>query len=86
MQHLAEPSATWAEKQAYRLGVPGFPGPIDRWLISNSRMPRISHLSDYLMLEDPNSEYVTCFVERSCDSVSKFPSQFLKVAAEPSRD
>ena len=70
MQHLAPPSATYAEQQAYRLGIPGFPGHVDRWLIANSRSPQINHLSDYLMLRDPSSEYVTCFVERRCNNVS----------------
>lgn len=70
MQHLAPPSATCAEQQAYRLGVPGFPGSVDRWLIANARSPRINHLSDYLMLGDPSSEYVTCIVKRRCENVS----------------
>ena len=70
MQHLALPSATCAEQQAYHLGVPGFPGSIDQWLIANACSLWINHLGDYLMLRDPSSEYVTCIVKRHCENVS----------------
>ena len=77
MQHPGQPSATYAEQQAYHLGVPGFPSPIDRWLIANSRAPQINHLSDYLLLGDPSSEYVTCTVERGYETVSNLSSKSL---------
>jgi hypothetical protein len=57
------PSATYAERQAYRRDVLHLPGPIDRWLLSNIRSPRINFLQDYLMLADVKNEYVICTVE-----------------------
>lgn len=71
MQHLlAQPGATHTERQAYLQGVDGFPGPVDRWLIANSRTPRINFLDNYLMLDDPSCEYVTCIVEPRREIVS----------------
>jgi hypothetical protein len=49
-------------RKAYRQNVLNLPGPIDRWLITNARSPRISFLQDYLMIAPVASEYVTCVV------------------------
>jgi hypothetical protein len=63
------PDATYTERQAYRRNVLKLPGPVDRWLIANSRSPFISFLQDYLLLADVKQEYVDCFVESVCVSV-----------------
>ena len=70
---LPRPSSTYAEHQAYRLGVSRFPGPVDRWLIANSRMPHIDFLKDYLLLDCPGSEHVMCTVESCYEAVSYIP-------------
>jgi hypothetical protein len=59
------PSATEAERRAYRRDVLHLPGPVDRWLVSNIRSPRINFLHDYLLLipEDITDQYVICIVE-----------------------
>ena len=57
------PGATYAERQAYRRDVLHLPGPVDRWLLTNIRSPRIDFLKDYLMLTDVQYQYVTCIVE-----------------------
>jgi hypothetical protein len=59
------PSATEAERRAYRHDILHLPGPVDRWLVSNIRSPRINFLQDYLLLtpEDIADQYVTCIVE-----------------------
>jgi len=57
------PSATYAERQAYRRDVLHLPGPVDRWLLTNIRSPRIDFLKDYLMLADVKYQYVTCIAE-----------------------
>ena len=59
------PSATEPERQAYRRDVLHLPGPVDRWLVTNIRSPRINFLQDYLLLipEDIKNQYVTCIVE-----------------------
>lgn len=57
------PNMTYAERQAYRRDILNLPGPVDRWLIANSRSPRISFLRDYLLLTDVKREYVICFIE-----------------------
>jgi len=59
------PSATEAERRAYRQDVLHLPGPVDRWLVSNIRSPRINFLQDYLLLmpENIRDQYVTCVVE-----------------------
>ena len=44
------PSATEPERQAYRRDVLHLPGPVDRWLVTNIRSPRINFLQDYLLL------------------------------------
>lgn len=64
------PSSTYAEHQAYRLGVAGYPGPVDRWLISNSRSPRIDFLQNHLLLDNPKYEHVICTVEPRYEVVS----------------
>lgn len=63
------PDATYAERQAYRRDILKLPGPIDRWLIANSRSPHISFLRDYLLLADFKKESVDCCVESVCISV-----------------
>jgi|SRR5882762_1449901 hypothetical protein len=57
------PSATYAERQAYRRDVLHLPGPVDRWLLTNIRSPRIDFLQDYLMLVDVKNQYVACIAE-----------------------
>jgi hypothetical protein len=57
------PGATDVERKAYRRDVLHLPGPVDRWLLTNVRSPRIHFLRDYLMFVDGSSEYVTCTVE-----------------------
>jgi len=59
------PSATEAERRAYRRDVLHLPGPVDHWLVTNIRSPRINFLQDYLLLipEDIADQYVTCIVE-----------------------
>jgi hypothetical protein len=64
------PSATYAERQAYRRNVLRLPGPVDRWLLTNIRSPRINFLQDYLMFADAKYEYVTCIVEIESEVVS----------------
>lgn len=59
-------NATPLERHAYRRDVLKLPGPVDRWLIANSRSPYMSFLKDYLLLADVKQEYVTCFVEYVC--------------------
>jgi hypothetical protein len=51
------------ERTAYRRDVLKLPGPIDRWLTTNSRSPRIDFLEDYLMFSNPQGLYVVCVVE-----------------------
>jgi hypothetical protein len=63
------PSATYAERQAYRRDVLHLPGAIDRWLLANIQLPRINFLQDYLMLVDINNQYVTCIVEIESEEV-----------------
>ena len=82
MQHPAQPSATYAEQQAYHLGVPEFSGPIDQWLITNSHAPQINHLSNYFLLRDPSSKYVTCTVECHYETVSNLLFKSLSAVAE----
>lgn len=62
------PTTTFAERHNYR-EVHGLPGPIDKWLTTCSRSPRINFLQNYLMLEDPKVEYVDCLVECICEEV-----------------
>jgi hypothetical protein len=57
------PDATYAERQVYRRDVLRLPGPVDRWLTTNSRSPHMAFLQDYLLLADIRQEYVLCFVE-----------------------
>lgn len=71
--HPIPKDATYAEHKAYCEGVLKLPGPVDRWLTANSRCPRIGFLQDYLMLEEVQTEYVTCVVEREYPEVSAAP-------------
>jgi len=57
------------QRTAYRRDVLKLPGPVDRWLISNSRSPRVSFLSDYLMISDTREQYVVCVVEVESSSL-----------------
>ena len=68
--HPLRRDATYAERKMYRENVLKLPGPVDRWLTANSRMPRIMSLRDYLMLTEVQTEYVTCLVEREFVTVS----------------
>jgi hypothetical protein len=68
--HPLQQDATYAERKMYRENVLKLPGPVDRWLTANSRMPRIMSLRDYLMLTEVQTEYVTCLVEREFVTVS----------------
>jgi hypothetical protein len=63
------PNATYAERQAYRRDVLRLPGPVDRWLLTNIRSPRINFLQDYLMFADVKNEYVICTVEIESETV-----------------
>ena len=45
------------------------PGPVDRWLTTVSRSPRIDFLKDYLMLGNVVTERVLCLVELECIEV-----------------
>ncbi|KAF7974701.1 hypothetical protein HWV62_11483 [Athelia sp. TMB] len=57
------PSATYMEIQAYRRTL-GLPGPVDRWLLQNTRTTHIAFLADYLMLHDVHgASCVNCVVE-----------------------
>jgi hypothetical protein len=60
---IMNPFANPAERTAYRRDILNIPGPIDRWLTTNARSPRISFLQDYLMITAIASEYVVCIVE-----------------------
>jgi hypothetical protein len=60
---------TFAQRQEYRRVVLKLPGPVDRWLTTNSRSPRIDFLKDYLMFEDVRVEYIDCVVESVCVKV-----------------
>lgn len=60
----------YAQRQAYRRDVLNIPSPLDAWLLSNARSPRIAFLKVYLMLDDVEAEYVTCLVEMEHDIVS----------------
>jgi hypothetical protein len=68
--HPLSQDATYAERQMYRENVLKLPGPVDRWLTANSRMPRIMPLQDYFMFIELENEYVTCLVEREYVAVS----------------
>lgn len=63
-------NSTDAERQLYRRNTLKLPGPVDRWLTSNARMPNASSLADYFMWSDVKAEYVVCIVERICEEVS----------------
>jgi len=71
--HPISKDATYAERRAYREDVLKLPGPVDRWLTANSRCPRIGFLQNYLLLEEVQTEYVTCVVEREYVEVSATP-------------
>src|SRR5882762_5874785 len=63
------PNATYAKRQAYRRDVLHLPGPIDCWLLTNIRSPRINFLQDYLMFADVKNEYVICTMEIESEMV-----------------
>lgn len=69
--HPISKDATYAERKAYREDVLKLPGPVDRWLSANLRCPRIGFLQDYLMLEEIQTEYVNCVVEREYAEVQR---------------
>lgn len=54
---------TFIEREAYRRDVLKIPGPVDRWLIANSRMPWMAFQRDYLMVGNLQTDYVTCTVD-----------------------
>lgn len=64
------PSATYAERQAYRRNVLHLPGPVDRWLLANIQSPCINFLQDYLMFADTKYQHVKCIVEIESEVVS----------------
>ena len=68
--HPLRQDATYAERKMYRENILKLPGPVDRWLIANSRSPHVCALQDYLMLTEVQTEYVTCLVEREYVAVS----------------
>lgn len=68
---VLSPTATYAERQAYRRDVLNLPGPVDRWLTACTRSPHIAFLKDYLMIENVQRDYVTCLVEAVCVEVRK---------------
>lgn len=73
------PLATSAEREAYRRDVLKLPGPIDQWLLVNSRTPCINFLQPYLMLDhaEMQTEYVTCSVELVIREVCFFVIQLI---------
>lgn len=68
--HPLSQDATYAERVKYREDVLKLPGPVDRWLTANSRMPRLLFLHNYLMLTGVQNEHVACLVEREYTDVS----------------
>lgn len=91
MPSPTQPSSTYAERQAYCLGIPGYPGTIDWWLLNVSQMPCVCDaLRDVLMLDNTGSEYVICTVEPSYEVVSDtllvLWSQVLILISMASRD
>lgn len=68
--HPLSQDATLAERLKYREDVLKLPGPVDRWLTANARMPRLSFLHSYLMFTGVQNEHVTCLVEREYTDVS----------------
>lgn len=68
---MSNPSLlTYAERETYRREVLNFPTPLDEWLLSNERSPRVAFLKVYLMLDDVEAEYVTCRVDMEHEAVS----------------
>lgn len=61
---------TYTERETYRREVLNIPSPLDDWLLTNERTQRIAFLKIYLMLDDVESEYVTCRVDMEHDLVS----------------
>ena len=57
------PTASYAERQAYRQDVLNLPGPTDRWLTSNRQSPWVAFLHDYMLLPDIQSSHVVCIVQ-----------------------
>lgn len=60
---LRRQNLTYAEREVYRREVLNIPSPLDDWLQTNARMPRVAALKSYLLLSDVEAEYVTCRVE-----------------------
>ncbi|KZP28582.1 hypothetical protein FIBSPDRAFT_885455 [Athelia psychrophila] len=75
---------TYAAREAYRRDVLNIPSPIDEWLVSNARSPRIAFLKVYLMLNDVEAEYVTCRVDMEHDIIAGVEVYRLYVIAKPS--
>lgn len=67
---LRRQNLTYAEREVYRREVLNIPSPLDDWLQTNARMPRVAALKSYLLLSDVEAEYVTCRVEMEHDRVS----------------
>lgn len=61
---------TYAQREAYRRDVLNIPSPVDQWLLSNARSPRVAFLKVYMMFADVEAEYVTCRIDMEHDTVS----------------
>ncbi|KZP24374.1 hypothetical protein FIBSPDRAFT_888837 [Athelia psychrophila] len=77
-------SLTYAEREAYRRDILNIPSPLDEWLLSNERSPRIAFLKVYLMLGDVEAEYVTCRVDMEHDLIAGIETYRLYIVAKPS--
>ncbi|KZP26576.1 hypothetical protein FIBSPDRAFT_887087 [Athelia psychrophila] len=77
-------SLTYAERETYRREVLNIPSPLDEWLLSNERSPRIAFLKVYLMLGDVEAEYVTCRVDMEHDLIAGIETYRLYIVAKPS--
>lgn len=61
---------TYAQREAYRRDVLNIPSPVDQWLVSNARSPRVAFLKVYMMFGDVEAEYVTCRIDMEYETVS----------------
>ncbi|KZP08144.1 hypothetical protein FIBSPDRAFT_901516 [Athelia psychrophila] len=77
-------SLTYVERETYRREVLNIPSPLDEWLLSNERSPRIAFLKVYLMLGDVEAEYVTCRVDMEHDLIAGIETYRLYIVAKPS--
>lgn len=68
MKSLAE--MNFIDRDAYRRDILNLPGPVDRWLLANSRMPRMAFQRDYLMVGNVQTDYVICTVDVVSHKVS----------------